>query len=1193
MRRTLHDLLILAIAGCLLPMGAAWSRELPNIDALASVAPKSKAKLSPPLLPSVQRMTQDSQLGVANFVWLDPAKSTSKQALARRGARDIDPVLAAREEFKSVADLYGVTAAELDAAPAQLSSSLPAGTKLVRFTNQRDGIAVFRDQAAVLLNAQSRALNIGGYLGSTRLAPVAKSAKNQALSPAQAAQVALQDFEFGQDVATQLTEREDTNAKEPGAYRWLDLKFGLRGARGAVLEHGIRYRPVWFRMPQGLIAATYMELHLLEFGEHQAYSYVIAKDGGQVLFRNLLTSHQTAPAQPPAFTYKVWADPQTGVPYPGPQGLNLNPYPGNGPDGTSARWSPASRMTLTSTVFSRMDPWMGPLKEAATSSPFGFTYGNNVRAFADIKAPEGYSGSSPDEISSCGNAAQPASVDFYGCTSNRSFDFDYDLSADPLRSQGQTAAAVANMFYTLNWLHDWFYDAGFDEASGNAQLSNYGRGGVEGDPLSARALMFGTRNNASMDTPADGGSPVMRAMIYDAGNAPLRSAALDNTIVVHEWAHYLSRRLIGNANGLTTRLSTGLGEGWSDFVAQLITVTEQDRQKPGNDRYQGAYAQGAYANSGSAYPAVDASNATYFGARRYPYSTDMNKNPLTFKHIQDGTPLPGNAPLNHGLIALQTSVGQGNAEVHNVGEVWANMLWGCYAAILNQRDFADAKQRMTRYLVTGMKLTPINSTFIEARDALLAGMAASDSQDYAACLGAFAQRGAGLDAQAPDRNSIDLRGVVESYSSGPSLIVEGLQLSMALPGAQSCDADDLLDNGETAVLAFNVTNRGDAPVSGISLALQSDNPQLTFLNGSAVEMATVITPGQSLALRAPVQLSGMSTYANTSISVNIAAATSANALPVASRGQVISAWVNADIQPQSSAVDNVTVWPGGMALDGSPWQIAGQGDAHWYRLAVPNERAVVTMYTPPLVVGRDGDLVLSFDQEYDFGNTFTNGGQLVVSQDVSADVAIDASTAGYNGIIWWMRDGASNTNLLRGQMAYTGKTQGWKRDVTVNLGSSYAGKTIRLGWRVGSATNANADAAQFWHVKNIRLNGLANKPFANIQVQAKSCNLVPLDAALWRESASGTPLPPSALDALNGAAAQPIARTEDAALLLLAQRDPAVQTSRAPQVRLQAQSITAPTAVPTLSQWGLWLLMVAVGGAAGASAARVRRRVRA
>ena len=518
MHRSLRNLLLLATTGALFPASFAWSRDLPNVDALANAVPRPQTKIAQKTPTSVQRIVRDEQLGVASFVWFDPAtRAAAPVSAVKRVASD--PVAAARAEFKAVASLYGVTEAELDASPAQLHSSPSSATKLVRFTGQRDGVPVFREQATVLLNAQSQALNIGGYLGSTKLAPLVKSATATRLSPAMAAQIALQDFEFGKDIAARFYVPESRRKDDASGYRWIDLPNEVTGADGAALEQPIRYRPVWFRLPQGLVSAIYLEVRVFEAGEHHAYSYVVASDGGQLLFRNQQSSHQAAPQSPSSatFSYGVWADPQTGVPYPGPQGLDLSPYPNAGPDGYSARLIGPSRLTLASVPFSKSDSWVD---SGVNSQRIYFTYGNNVRAWADAASPNGYDGMAVGDISACKGGQQAADMDFYACTTDAAFDYNYDFSSGPLKNQAQASASVVNMFYTLNWLHDWFYNAGFDEASGNAQASNFGRGGVESDPIDARALVSGVRNNASMDAPADGASPILRGYIYDYGGGP-------------------------------------------------------------------------------------------------------------------------------------------------------------------------------------------------------------------------------------------------------------------------------------------------------------------------------------------------------------------------------------------------------------------------------------------------------------------------------------------------------------------------------------------------------------------------------------------------------------------------------------------------------------------------------------------------
>src|SRR5206468_9330227 len=107
-----------------------------------------------------------------------------------------------------------------------------------------------------------------------------------------------------------------------------------------------------------------------------------------------------------------------------------------------------------------------------------------------------------------------------------------------------------------------------------------------------------------------------------------------------------------------------------------------------------------------------------------------------------------------------------NAEVHNTGEVWCTMLWECYAALLRdigRLTFAQSQQRMRDYLVAAYKLTPNAPTLLEARDALLAAAFASDATDFQAFWTAFAKRGAGVGAVAPNRFDSNNSGVVESF----------------------------------------------------------------------------------------------------------------------------------------------------------------------------------------------------------------------------------------------------------------------------------------------------------------------------------------------------------------------------------------------------------------------------------------------
>lgn len=76
------------------------------------------------------------------------------------------------------------------------------------------------------------------------------------------------------------------------------------------------------------------------------------------------------------------------------------------------------------------------------------------------------------------------------------------------------AVAVQNLFYLTNVIHDRLYTHGFDEAHGNFQVENFGKGGAGGDPVLAEAQDGSGVNNANFSTPEDGSSPRMQMFLW-------------------------------------------------------------------------------------------------------------------------------------------------------------------------------------------------------------------------------------------------------------------------------------------------------------------------------------------------------------------------------------------------------------------------------------------------------------------------------------------------------------------------------------------------------------------------------------------------------------------------------------------------------------------------------------------------------
>ncbi len=76
-------------------------------------------------------------------------------------------------------------------------------------------------------------------------------------------------------------------------------------------------------------------------------------------------------------------------------------------------------------------------------------------------------------------------------------------------------AAVTNLFFWNNLMHDVWYQYGFDEVSGNFQANNYNRGGLAEDFVNADAQDGSGTNNANFSTPEDGQNPRMQMYLWN------------------------------------------------------------------------------------------------------------------------------------------------------------------------------------------------------------------------------------------------------------------------------------------------------------------------------------------------------------------------------------------------------------------------------------------------------------------------------------------------------------------------------------------------------------------------------------------------------------------------------------------------------------------------------------------------------
>ncbi|WP_452602834.1 M36 family metallopeptidase [Pontimicrobium sp. MEBiC06410] len=338
----------------------------------------------------------------------------------------------------------------------------------------------------------------------------------------------------------------------------------------------------------------------------------------------------------------------------------------------------------------------------AIASPFGWhdtngsagaefttTIGNNVRAQDDTNGNNGI-GVSPD-----GGSAL-------------NFDFPLNLNNAPSTF---LPAATTNLFYWNNIIHDITYQYGFNEASGNFQENNYGKGGAGSDSVNADAQDGSGTNNANFATPPDGSNPRMQMFLF---TNPTRDGDLDNVIIAHEYGHGVSTRLVGGPSTNALGGSEQMGEGWSDWLGLILTIRPGDTRNTA--RGVGTYAIGQATDGG--------------GIRPTRYSTDTAVNGTDYNDIS-GLSVP-----------------------HGVGYAFATILWDMTWDLIDLEGYDSNLYTGTggnniamALVIEGLKNTANNPGFVSGRDGILQ----ADQDLYGGqynCLiwDAFAKRGVGVDA---------------------------------------------------------------------------------------------------------------------------------------------------------------------------------------------------------------------------------------------------------------------------------------------------------------------------------------------------------------------------------------------------------------------------------------------------------------
>ncbi|MCW2749637.1 MAG: peptidase fungalysin [Aeromicrobium sp.] len=289
-------------------------------------------------------------------------------------------------------------------------------------------------------------------------------------------------------------------------------------------------------------------------------------------------------------------------------------------------------------------------------------------------------------------------------------------------------ADSANAFYLASTYHDYLKAApfGFTGSAGNFEAS-------DGDPVLLQTLDGADTDaglpdadhidNANMATPPDGTPPTMQMYLWhypgttdDEDPYVPGSGAFDASILLHEYTHGLSNRLVVDASGNSTLNSIqagSMGEAWSDYYAEDYLVTKKFATDTSAD---GQILEGKYITGGT-------------GIRTEAMDCTVGK---VSTRCPEGGYTYGDFP----------TIG-GTPEVHASGEVWAQTLWD----IRKKYGHTKADTLITR----AMELSPADPTMLDMRNAILqADKVAYAAVDKKSLWSIFATRGMGWFAGATD-----------------------------------------------------------------------------------------------------------------------------------------------------------------------------------------------------------------------------------------------------------------------------------------------------------------------------------------------------------------------------------------------------------------------------------------------------------
>ncbi|AHJ98409.1 M36 family metallopeptidase [Hymenobacter swuensis] len=524
--------------------------------------------------------------------------------------------------------------------------------------------------------------------------------------------------------------------------------------------------------------------------------------------------------------------------------------------------------------------------------------------------------------------------------------------------------------------------------------------GGTNNAITIPAVMVSTTDGNLLATQLTNGATVSLTISLPA---PQLDGDFDNGIVVHEYGHGVSNRLTGGpANASCLGNAEQGGEGWSDYLALMLTTNWQTAQLTDGptSRAVGTYASGQAPAGG--------------GIRRYPYSTSLSINPLTYSNVAT------------------------SPESHAIGEVWCAALWDMTWALIQQQGRIEpnlytgtstgGNAIALQLVMQGMKLQPCQPGFLDSRDAILAADSLLYNGRYHCLIwSAFARRGMGasavqgLSTSATDQTAaFDLPGVRLSKNTE---LLTGNQLAINISATCECQA-------QQAPYSIKAQLPADLSyVSSTSSGTLGSNNTVTFAN-------LAFTPGQTRTFQIQaVTAAGKGCNTTTVVNDNRETNTVGGFTPAVLTGS--SSWAPSTARAYSGSTSWKAVEP-----------------------ITPSDATLTSAAFTPV-----GFSLLSFYHYYNTEPSY-DGGMVAISTDNGAtwiDAAPYFLQNGYNSV-FDASTASPNKPCFSGISSTETGSAAFIR-TTLNL-SSFSGQTIRLRFQ---AQSDEGTAYEGWYVDDIQV----------------------------------------------------------------------------------------------------------------------------